>query len=176
MNDATRNSRVSDPRAGAGTVGGPRFDVHSQSAGAINNVGRDQYTAYVAHVQSQRESFLRDVAATRTKARWLVWVGLVGMLAGIGIFLWIFAGYFDAFAAAFRNAGDRAAFDSVFEAGFGQEIAGVNALIVGLAAATIGQVMLIVGIALHVVATARKKRVDRELTIPSPWTFTGYEN
>ncbi|GAA1976868.1 hypothetical protein [Microbacterium pumilum] len=154
-------------------AGAPRFDVHSQSAGAINNVGRDQYTSYVAHIQSQRESFLRDVAATRSKARWLVWLGLLGILAGTSIFLWIFAGYFDAFADAFRNMGDPTAFEYVFEAGFGQEIAGVNALIVGLGAAMIGQVMVIVGIILHIVATARRRRVDRELTVPAPWNFAG---
>ena len=69
--------------------------------------------------------------------------------------------------------GDPTAIDRVFEAGFGQEIAGINALVVGLARPTVGQVMVIVGVILHIVATARRKRVDRELTVPAPWTFSG---
>lgn len=148
-----------------------RFDVGSQSAGSISNVCRDQYTAYIAHIQAQRDSFLRDVAGTRTKARWLVRLGLLGMLAGIGIFFWIFAGYLEAFGGAFRDGGNPDAVFAMFEAGFGQEIAGVNTLVVAAVLATGGQILLIVGIVLHIVATARRKRADREFTVPAPWGF-----
>ncbi|MFI5501425.1 FHA domain-containing protein [Nocardia asteroides] len=43
------------------------FDVDRQSGHQINNIGRDQFNSYV----EQRESFLRAVAASRTKARWV---------------------------------------------------------------------------------------------------------
>lgn len=42
-----------------------RFDLHNQQAGIISNVGRDQHLSYVAHVHQERESFLRQVAATK---------------------------------------------------------------------------------------------------------------
>jgi hypothetical protein len=119
---------------------------------------------------------MRDVAATRTKARWLVWLGLLATLAGIGIFLWVFAGYFDAFGDGFREMDDPGAFERIGDAFFGQEIAGMNAIIVAVALATIGQVVLLVGVVLHIVATSRRKRVDRELTVPAPWAFPGQEN
>jgi beta-lactamase regulating signal transducer with metallopeptidase domain len=149
------------------TPRGRRFDVGSQSAGNINNVQRDQYIQYV---RAQRESFLREVAATRTKARWLVWLGLIAMLAGIGIFFWAFAGTFGSITDAFQSVGDPAVFQQAFDS-FGQEIAGVNAFILGMLIAAVGQIMLIVGIVLHIVATARRKRADRELAAPPAWLF-----
>jgi hypothetical protein len=51
-----------------------RFDVGNQSAGMINNVGRDQHLSYVQYIQQQRASFARDIAATKTKARWFIWL------------------------------------------------------------------------------------------------------
>lgn len=144
-----------------------RFDVGSQSAGNINNVQRDQYIHYV---QAQRESFLREVAATRTKARWLVWLGLIAMIVGIGIFFWSFAGTFTAITDVFSSSGDPAIFQRAFDS-FGQEVGGVNAFMLGLVIATVGQIMLIIGIVLHIVATARRKRADRELAMPPAWMF-----
>jgi hypothetical protein len=149
------------------TPHGRRFDVGSQSAGNINNVQRDQYIQYV---QAQRESFLREVAATRSKARWLVWLGLIAMLVGIGIFFWAFAGTFGSITDAFQSVGDPAVFQQAFDS-FGQEIAGINAFILGMLIAAVGQIMLIVGIVLHIVATARRKRADRELAAPPAWLF-----
>src|SRR4029077_10190575 len=45
--------------------------IAEQRAGVINNVDRDQYISHVQYVNQQRENFLREVAATKTKARWL---------------------------------------------------------------------------------------------------------
>ncbi len=52
----------------------------------INNVGRDQHLPYVQHIQQQRESFSREIAATKTKARWLVWLGLFVTVVGFVIY------------------------------------------------------------------------------------------
>lgn len=148
-----------------------RFDVESQSAGMINNVGENQYLSYVQHIQTERASFLREVAATRTKARWLVWLGLLLTLVGVAAMLLIMSDYIEAFGRIGPN-GDSQAFEDLFAA-FTQEVAGVSVLLVAAAASTLGQILLVVGIVLHIVATSRRKRVDRELPIPAPpWAPT----
>ena len=60
--------------------------IDEQRAGVINNVDRDQYISHVQYVNQQRENFLREVAATKTKARWLAWTGFLMFVAGFGIF------------------------------------------------------------------------------------------
>ena len=52
----------------------------------ISNVGRDQYNAHVQQVIQQRDSFMREIASTKTKARWLVWLGLLLFVAGFAMF------------------------------------------------------------------------------------------
>ena len=47
-------------------------NVARQDGNIIGNAARDQY---IQHVTQQRENFLREVAATKTKARWLAWTG-----------------------------------------------------------------------------------------------------
>ena len=47
---------------------GHQFDIGDQEANVINNVARDQHIAHVQQIIQERRSFLRDVAATRTKA------------------------------------------------------------------------------------------------------------
>ncbi len=54
------------------------YDVDRQSGRHISNVGHDQYNSFV----QQRESFLREVAASRTKARFIFWTGLVMTAVG----------------------------------------------------------------------------------------------
>jgi len=63
-----------------------RYDVGCQSADMINNVGRDQHLSYVQHIQQQRASFAREIAATKTKARWFIWLGIAIMVLGIAAF------------------------------------------------------------------------------------------
>src|SRR5205823_2745727 len=60
--------------------------IDEQRAGVINNVDRDQYISHVQYVNQQRENFLREVAATKTKARWLAWTGFLMFVVGFGIF------------------------------------------------------------------------------------------
>jgi hypothetical protein len=139
-----------------------RYDIGGQSAGAISNVGRDQYQSYVQHVTQQRESFLREIAATRTKARWLVWTGFLLFVAGFGLFAAGVLGFIDAVGNA------NAATDPATLNPFGSEIAGVPFGMVGWGMAVLGVLLLILGIVLHVVATSRRKRVDREYRVAPP--------
>ena len=63
-----------------------RYDIGQQEAQVISNVGRDQYNAHVQQVIQQRDSFMREIAGTKTKARWLVWLGLLLFVVGFAMF------------------------------------------------------------------------------------------
>ena len=65
--------------AGASSV----HHVNEQHAEVIHYDER-RYNSHVQYVNQQRENFLREVAATRTKARWLVWLGFVMFVVGFG--------------------------------------------------------------------------------------------
>lgn len=138
------------------------YDVGDQRADTINNIGRDQYNAYI----HRRESFLREVAATRTKARWLLWTGFIVFVIGFGVQLSGSMGYISGITGA-------------LEQGFGQSsgggrpalpsMSGFQAAFVGAAVSSVGIVLFLVGLVLHVVAASRRKRVDRELPV-QPWS------
>ena len=129
-----------------------QYEIENQHAGNISNVAGNQY-AYVSHIRQERESFLQTVAATKTKARWLIWVGvcltLVGLVIAGGTFYQIFTGSFDAIGS------------NVF-----RELGGVY--VIGVFAIMGGQMLIVIGIVLHIVATSRRKRVDREFPLPHP--------
>jgi hypothetical protein len=55
----------------------------------------------------------------------------------------------------------------------GPEIAGVPGWLLGFGAATVGTVLLGFGIVLHVVATSRRNRIERELPERPPWPVSG---
>jgi hypothetical protein len=137
-----------------------RYDIEEQRADAINNVGRDQYN-YSQHVIQQRESFFREIAATKTKARWLIWTGLILFLIGLGI---AYAGGFSIFKLIVDSPMD----PSAPEPDFG----GFLTAFVGGLINTFGVLLIIIGIVLHIVATSRRKRVDREL--PPPPQYRGH--
>jgi hypothetical protein len=127
----------------------PYFDVASQSAGSINNVAhdqyyqRDQYNQYVSQVIQQRESFAREIAATKTKARWLVWIGLTLLLAGGGFYYW-----------AFMKFSDFSDFT------YSSEVSSehwFHLMQIGVGVASIGVVTIVVGVVLHIVAASRKR-------------------
>ena len=56
---------------------------------------------------------------------------------------------------------------------FGPDIGGLPSALFGWALAALGMLLLVVGIVLHIVATSRRRRVDRELPVPPPWPGTG---
>jgi pSer/pThr/pTyr-binding forkhead associated (FHA) protein len=144
-----------------------RFDVGSQSAGLINNVGRDQHLSYVQHIQQQRASFAREIAATKTKARWFVWLGIVIMVLGIAAFGRMVLRFMQAIYDSFLT-GQQPDLGSIF----GEKILGLSSGLFGFAVGGAGELMIIIGVILHITATARRRRMERELPLPSPWTAT----
>ncbi|MFI6829933.1 FHA domain-containing protein [Kribbella sp. NPDC050241] len=135
-----------------------RYDIGDQRAESINNVGRDQYN-YSQQVIQQRESFFREIAATRTRARWMVWMGVVLFVAGLGI---AYAGGYSFFKLIIDTPMDSTGPPDNFGDGF------LTTLVGGLIN-TLGILLIIIGIVLHIVATSRRKRVDRELPPPRPY-------
>jgi hypothetical protein len=147
----------------APTGGGVQFHVQDQRAGTINNVARDQYLSYVAHVQQQRDSFARDIAATKTKASWLAWIGLAISVAGFIVYAQVILRFLAAIFAAIARGGGNPDFRSL-ESGPG----GIAGIAIGFLAVIVGGVMLVVGIIMHVMAAARRRRIDEQLPLPPP--------
>ncbi len=120
-------------RLESGAISGDET-ITMQRAAVINHAGR-QYNSHAQHADQQRENVLREAAATKTKAQWLAWAGFLMVVMGFGIF-----------AAASR---------------FGREVAGVPVGMAGWALAALGAIPLIAGIALHVMASARRRHTYR---------------
>ncbi|MGW6422874.1 FHA domain-containing protein [Nocardia sp. NPDC055053] len=131
------------------------FDVGRQSGHQINNIGRDQYNSYV----EQRESFLRAVAASKTKARWVFWIGMFLLVGGA-------LGYAYFFIDGMSEFNDSFGIETAPPEGipfFGPETAiGVPAGLICFAVAFVGQFMLIIGLIMWIVAAARARKVDQD--------------
>ncbi|MGW6194799.1 FHA domain-containing protein [Kribbella sp. NPDC055110] len=138
---------------GEGAPAAARYDIGDQRAHTINNVGRDQY---VQHVIQQRENFFREIAATRTKARGLIWTGVVVFLIGLAV-----AAY-----GWYTYAGQVLGLSSLSEMPTKDDFSGFFVFALGGLINLVGVLLIIAGIVLHVVATARRRRVDRELPPP----------
>ncbi|GAB2651665.1 hypothetical protein GCM10009743_29780 [Kribbella swartbergensis] len=138
---------------GEGAPTGVRYDIGDQRARTINNVGRDQY---VQHVIQQRESFFREIAATKTKARGLIWTGVVVFLAGLAIAA---VGWYTYFGQIMDLA-------SASGMPTQDDFSGFLVFALGALVNLVGVLLIIAGIVLHIVATARRRRVDRELPPP----------
>jgi FHA domain len=123
-----------------------RYDIGDQQAGIINNVARDQYVY-------QRESFLREVAASKTRARRLIAVGallFVGGFVAMAAVLYQFGVDFSEVMQSDLNASQQ---PDVPELAF--PVAVLATLVSGL-----GVFLMILGVVLHVMATARRRRVE----------------
>jgi FHA domain len=143
--------------------------IDEQRAGVINNVDRDQYISHVQYVNQQRENFLREVAATKTKARWLAWTGFLMFVVGFGIFAAADLSFIKGISDAIQNGGE----PSQTTSPFGREIGGVPFGLAGWALAALGSILLIVGIVLHIVATSRRRRAYRDFPMLPPWQGAG---
>lgn len=152
-------SAITDETAGASSS---QYHIDQQRGGVINNVGRDQHNSYV----QQRENFLHEIAATKTKARWLVWIGFLAFVVGFALFAAGVLGFIKQAGSAVQTGGG-------VTSPFGPEIGGVPSGLFGWALAALGMLLLVVGIVLHIVATSRRRRVDRELPAPPPWPDNG---
>lgn len=147
------------------TVGAAHYQVEEQRGEIINNVGRDQHNSYVQHVIQQRENFFREIAATRTKARWLIWIGLVLTMAGFGLFA---AGILGFIKQVSNIDPTTVQPNGNLPTPFGGSIHGVPTGIIGWAMGAVGMFMIIIGIVLHIVTTARRKQIDRKFPVPPP--------
>jgi len=125
------------------------------------NIAEKQYRYFV----QQRDSFLREVAATKTKARWLVWTGFLAFAVGFGLFAFADLSFLKQVNDAIQNGGQ----ESPPTSPFGREIGGVPIGLIGWALGAVGMMLLIVGIILHIVATSRRRRVEREFPLHPPW-------
>ena len=154
---------------GVAQAGVARYDIGRQDADVISNVGRDQYNAQVQQVVQQRDNFLRDIAATRTKARWLAWTGFLLFVVGFSLLIAADLSFLKQIGNAFHNPSAPPQITSPF----GRDIGGIPSGLLGAALASAGMLLLIVGIVLHIVATSRRRRVERELPLPMPWPPPG---
>ena len=123
-----------------------RYDIGDQRAGTINNVARDQYVY-------RRESFLREVAASKTRARRLIAVGALLFVAGFVAMAAVLYQFGVDFNEAMASDLDASQQPDVPELAF--PVAVLATLVSGL-----GVVLMVVGVVLHVMATARRRRVE----------------
>lgn len=136
------------------------YDISEQRGGTISNVAGNQHNSYITQIRQERESILHDIAATKTRARWIILTGFLLFVAGFGFFA---AGILR-FLAAIPNAAAGQGPESLNPFGF--DVLGVPSGLIGWAAAAAGAVLMSVGLVLHIVAAARTRRVDRELPLP----------
>lgn len=153
---------------GAGESRQASFAVDQQRAHQLNNVGGDQYNHYLQTVHAQRDGFLREVAATRSHARGFVWIGLLLFVVGIGVMV----------TAMVQDFSDSEPLASTFEEHqqqtddlFGPKVGDVPIVIIGWAMGASGLLMMKIGAVLHVVATARRRRVERDVVPVPPSEF-----
>jgi hypothetical protein len=149
--------RASDGYDIAEVKSSPRFDNGDLQAGTINQAGHD--------INIERENFLREIAATKTKARWLVWTGLLAVVVGFGLFAAGVLGFIKQAGSAVESSGGATS-------PFGPDIGGVPSGLIGWALAMLGVLLLVVGIVLHIVATSKRGRADRDYPVPRPWSGT----
>jgi hypothetical protein len=137
--------------------------VNEQRADVIHYDER-RYNSHIQYVNEQRENFLREVAATRTKARWLIWTGFVMFVVGFSAFAAADLYFFKQVLKGIQNPDSGPPTDP-----FGREVGGIPIGLFGWALAAAGGLLLIVGIVLHVVATSRRKQAYREFPVLPPW-------
>ncbi|MFI5893899.1 FHA domain-containing protein [Actinoplanes sp. NPDC051513] len=146
----------------AGSDGGRHdvsFQAGQQNANQINMAGRDQ----INYIRAERESFLADISATKTKGRWLVSFGFLCLAVGFCLF-----GYgVIAFIQAVPDLGPETQ-PSDAPSPLGPDvIGGIPLGAIGFALAALGSFTLIAGIVLHVSAAARLRRLQS-----APWPPT----
>ncbi|MGW1801495.1 FHA domain-containing protein [Streptomyces sp. NPDC001984] len=142
------------------TAQAPAFNVRSQQAGSINNVGRNQY------IQEAQQSFLKEVAATRSRGRRLILVGFVLTVGGFALFAWGVLRFMGMVGRGLQQSVDSTdpssvpSFDDLGTV-WGDQIGGVPVFLFGWVAGAVGGILMIVGLVLHVIAAARRRAYER---------------
>lgn len=133
-------------------------EIAEQRPEAINNVGRDQYDSS-SQVVELRDGFFREIAATRTKARRLIWTGLAVFVAGLVM----------SFAGGYSFVGQVVDFPTGSGPPTRDDLSGFLLAALGSVVNAVGVLLIIIGILLHLVAMSRRRLVDRELPPPAPY-------
>jgi hypothetical protein len=84
---------------------------------------------------------------------------------GFGLFAYADLSFLKEISNAFQNGGQEPSMISPF----GRDIGGIPIGLIGWALSAVGIILLIVGIVLHIVATSRRRRADRDFPVPPPW-------
>lgn len=137
-----------------------RFNVRDQRAESISMVGGNQYNV---HVLEERRHLLLEVAAAKTRARWILLSGFLVMVVGVAVF----GASIIRFFIAISDSADTGEVPDRFSDLFGVEIFGIPSGLLGWAMAGIGMLLMLVGSVLHLVAMGRRKRMERDLPLPS---------
>ncbi|MEV6558492.1 FHA domain-containing protein [Nocardia sp. NPDC051756] len=137
------------------------FDVDRQTARQINNVGRDQHNN--SYVQ-QRESFLREAAASRTKARFVFWIGLFLTTGGMLGYAYYFVRAAGEFNTVFKTAAEPGVIpEPPAFSFFGPDTSlGIPAGLICFMIAFIGSILLFIGLILWIVTAARTRNIDTD--------------
>lgn len=129
----------------------PRFDVGQQHGANINNVGGHQY------IDQRQESFLRQIAAARTRARRVILCGFLLFLGGFAVFAYGILRFMG-------RIGDPISDDPNEwpEPGdmFGTDVNGIPVFLLGWAGAAVGAVLMTTGLVMHIVAASRQRSFD----------------
>jgi uncharacterized membrane protein len=137
--------------------------MDQQHASLANNVAGNQHNNYL----HWRSSLLQDIAAAKTKGRWLILIGAAMSIVGFAMFAASVLSFMSQIADGFRKDLVR----QLLADPFGPDVAGLPVGLLGWAISVIGIIVLIVGVVVHVVATARRRQVERDLP---PW-FTPHQ-
>jgi hypothetical protein len=158
---APRGSPASEGRPdGRGRQGDTT--VGDMGADRVAAVGHARYERYVQQVE-QRDAVRREVAATRTKARVLIGIGFATSVVGLAAF----ASSLPRWTAEDVSAGLLVGPDPASM--FGPPVLGVPLGSLGWWLATVGVLLMVVGGVLHVVVTARRHRIERDMVVRLPW-------
>src|SRR5262249_8055723 len=134
-------------------------------------IGRDQYNI---QYQQERESFLASIAATKTRASRLVVLGFLMMFVGAGVYGWALLrtlGHISSASGGFDGPSGPDDIDPIGRDFFGPPVGGVPVGLIGFGVAFVGQFILIAGIVLHIVAAARRRRINDYIPPPPQFRY-----
>jgi hypothetical protein len=155
---------ASDPAPG--TAPRVTYAVERQQGEQINNVAGDQY---FAQLQEQRSAFFEELATFKSRGRRLLVFGFVLVVVGFGVYLSVILRFISSVSESFGS--DSADPEAARQLGanlFGPSVGGVPLGLIGFGVASLGTVLMIVGIVFHIVAAARRRAFERQLSNSRP--------
>ncbi|WP_053698675.1 FHA domain-containing protein [Streptomyces sp. NRRL F-5755] len=144
------------------------FNSDRQWGKVINNVLRDQYNHHVQEIHERRDGFLREIAAARTRARWVIAIGLAAFLTGMALGFAVFRRFITGFTADWEciARGDTRCWDGSLPSPFGPTIGGMPLILIAMALNAGGIICMLVGFVRHIVAASRRRSVESALNQP----------